>query len=97
MKILKIFLLFVVVAAALALASIWKVGAWNLVFPSHHHDTVAPAIPGDLASPAVLVFSKTNSFRHGEGIAGGAKVLQEIAAKHNWGLFHTENGAVFNA
>lgn len=97
MKILKILLLVVVVAAALALASIWKVGAWNLVFPSHHHDTVAPAIPGDLASPAVLVFSKTNSFRHGEGIAGGAKVLQEIAATHHWGLFHTENGAVFNA
>jgi type 1 glutamine amidotransferase len=97
MKFLKILLLIVVVGVALALVSIWKVGAWHLVFPSQNHDTVAPAIPNDLAAPAVLVFSKTNSFRHNEGIAGGAKALQEIAAQRKWGLFHTENGAVFNA
>jgi uncharacterized protein len=90
-------LVIVIAGAALALASIWNVGAWHLVFPSEQHDTVAPAIPNDLASPAVLVFSKTNSFRHKEGIAGGAKLLREIAAQHKWGLFHTENGAVFNA
>jgi uncharacterized protein len=44
----------------------------------------------------VLVFSKTNSFRHDEGIAGGAKVLHAIATHHHWGIVHTENGAVFN-
>jgi len=97
MKILKIVLFIVVAVVALALASIWNVGAWHLVFPSHHHDSVAPAIPKDLASPSLLVFSKTNSFRHKEGIAGGVKALQDIAHKRGWGLFHTENGAVFNA
>jgi uncharacterized protein len=96
-KILRMLLLLGVVGVALSLASIWKIGAWNLVFPSQDHDTVAPAIPGDLVSPAVLVFSKTNAFRHKDGIAGGAKALQAITSKHNWGMFHTENGAVFNA
>jgi len=89
-------LLLAVVSVVLALGYIWRIGAWNLFFPSQQHDTVAPAIPASLASPAVLVFSKTNSFRHDEGIAGGAKALQAIAARHQWGMFHTENGAVFN-
>jgi hypothetical protein len=67
-----------------------------MVFPNNSHDTVAPVIPADLLSPAVLVFSKTNSFRHVEGIEGGTKALQAIANEHQWGVFHTENGAVFN-
>jgi hypothetical protein len=85
-----------IVSVALSLAAIWNVGAWNIVFPSHDHDTVAPIIPNDLRSPTVLVFSKTNAFRHNEGIAGGAKALQAIISEHDWGMFHTENGAVFN-
>jgi type 1 glutamine amidotransferase len=96
MKIIKILLLIVVVCVAIAAASIWKVGAWHLLFPSHQHDTVAPALPNNLASPAILVFSKTNSFRHDDGIAGGHKALESIAAHHQWGMFYTENGAVFN-
>lgn len=96
MKIIKILLLLFVVLVGVALASVWKVGAWHLLFPSHQHDSVAPTLPGDMASPALLVFSKTNSFRHEEGIAGGRKALEAIAAKHGWGLFATENGAVFN-
>ena len=95
-RILRMVLLLAMVTVVAGLATIWKVGAWNLVFPSHQHDTVAPAIPADLGSPAILVFSKTNSFRHEEGIAGGVKALQSIAARHKWGVFHTENGAVFN-
>lgn len=87
----------VVAIVGLVLAGIWQVGAWHLVFPSHHHDTVAPAIPVDLKSPAILVFSKTNGFRHRDGIAGGTKAFESITRDHNWGMFHTENGAVFNA
>lgn len=95
-RILKVVLFLGLVSVVLSLVTIWNIGAWNLFFPSHQHDTVAPAIPAGLASPAILVFSKTNSFRHKEGIAGGAKALQAIAAHHQWGMFHTENGAVFN-
>ncbi len=95
-RIMRMVLLLAVVGVVLSLVTIWRAGAWNLVFPSQQHDTAAPLISSNMASPAVLVFSKTNSFRHEEGIAGGAKVLQSIAAQHQWGMFHTENGAVFN-
>ena len=95
-RILRMLLFFGIIGVELSLAAIWKIGAWNLVFPNHDHDTVAPQIPGSVVSPAVLVFSKTNGFRHVEGIAGGAKALQSITKKHDWGMFQTENGAVFN-
>jgi type 1 glutamine amidotransferase len=96
-RIIRMVLLLAVVGVGLSMAAIWKVGAWHLFFPSHHHDTVAPLIPEELVSPGVLVFSKTNSFRHREGIAGGAKALESITRSRDWGMFHTENGAVFNA
>ena len=96
MRILKVVLVVVVIGAAVSLFAIWRIGAWNLVFPGNSHDTVAPAIPAGLNSPSVLVFSKTNGFRHVDGIEGGAKALQAITSKHGWGMFHTENGAVFN-
>jgi type 1 glutamine amidotransferase len=90
----KLFLALVVLLA-LGLAGLWYIGAWNLVFPNHSHDTQPPMIPADLASPAVLVFSKTNAFRHREGIEGGQRLLQQIAGEQGWGVFQTENGAVF--
>ena len=83
--------------SAASLVYIWKIGAWHFLFPSTHHDTLAPALPADLHSPAVLVFSKTNGYRHRDGISGGAQALGEIASTRGWSYFHTENGAVFNA
>lgn len=88
-------LLVLLVLVALGFAGIWYIGAWNLVFPSRSHDTQPPLVPADLATPSVLVFSKTNAFRHGEGIEGGLQLLQQIGAQQGWGVFHTENGAVF--
>lgn len=89
-------LLLVVILSVVSLLAIWRIGAWNLVFPNHSHDTVAPVIPAGLVDPAVLVFSKTNGFRHVDGIAGGTQVLEAITRNQKWGMFHTENGAVFN-
>ena len=83
--------------ACLALGFIWYVGAWNILFPSSDHDKVAPQIPTDLSAPAVLVFSKTNSFRHTEGIEGGRAAIASIAVGRGWSTFFTENGAVFNS
>lgn len=62
--------------------------------PSTAHDTVRPQIP-DLSEPAVLVFTKTNGFRHFEAIEEGAAALEEIAARRGWSLYQTENGAAF--
>ena len=75
----------------------WYIGAWNLIFPNHQHDSQAPQLPTDLNEPAILVFSKTNAFRHKDGIAGGLQALQSIGDNNEWSVFATENGAVFNA
>ena len=95
-KFLKILVLLMSIMAMVALAAIWQVGAWNLVFPSVHHDTVAPQLPPRLASPGILLFTKTNGFRHRDGITGGAAFLEGAARERGWGIFHTENGAIFN-
>lgn len=97
LKALKTLVLLVLLLVAVALAGIWYIGAWNILFPSAEHDAVSPQLPVNLESPAVLVFSKTNQFRHKDGIEGGHEALRSIAAQRGWGSFHTENGAVFDA
>lgn len=85
---------------ALALVGVYRAGAWRLLFPSRHHDTTPPELPADFgrgASLRVLVFSKTNSFRHEDGIAGAREALDAIAARRGFALFHSENGALFDA
>lgn len=64
--------------------------------PSTSYDEIAPEVPG-LGNPSVLVFSKTNGFRHAEAISAGVTAFQALAQKRNWSLFQTENGAVFEA
>lgn len=62
----------------------------------HTHETVPPAVPADLKRPAVLIFSKTNGFRHEEAIPAGNKFFADLADAHGWGHFQTENGAVMS-
>jgi uncharacterized protein len=57
-------------------------------------DTVAPALPR-LGRPAVLVFSKTNSFRHAS-IPDAVAAVSKLAKARGWSVFATENAAVFN-
>lgn len=63
-------------------------------FPSSDHDEVAPELPSDLARPAILVFSKTNGYRHSEAIEAGLPALEAIAKERGYGFFATENGAI---
>ncbi|MEM7098549.1 MAG: ThuA domain-containing protein [Pseudomonadota bacterium] len=95
-KILIGFVLVVFTLTGGGLVFIWQAGAWNILFPSSAHDVSAPKVP-EFDRPAVLVFSKTNSFRHTEGIAAGIPALQTMAEKNGFPIFATENGAVFNA
>lgn len=95
-KLIKGLLLTGLVLAAAGLAGAWYVGAWNLVFPNTQHDTQAPSLPDDMQEPAILVFSKTNGFRHREGIGAGLLALKRIANEQGWSIYSTENGAVFN-
>lgn len=62
-----------------------------------HYDTVPPAITEWMKTPSVLVFSKTNGWRHNEGIAGANRFFADLTSARDYGLFTTENGAVFNA
>ncbi|GAB3270299.1 ThuA domain-containing protein [Parahaliea aestuarii] len=96
LRVYKWLLITLVVLALAALLFVYAIGAWNVLFPSADHDSVPPTLPEDLGSPAVLVFSKTNGFRHRDGISGGREVIEEIAARRGWSVFATENGAVFS-
>ncbi|MCH1551280.1 MAG: ThuA domain-containing protein [Pseudomonadales bacterium] len=59
-------------------------------------DTVAPTVP-ELKKPAVLVFSKTNSFIHTEAIPAAEAMFETLAKANGWSIFTTENGAIHNA
>ena len=96
LKLLKILLLVVVLLAVSGYGYLKYKGIWNAIFPSSQHDTVAPDLPDNFAGPAILVFSKTNGFRHVEGIESGHSALAEIAVENGWVVYATENGAVFN-
>lgn len=61
------------------------------------YETTPPAIPADIKRPAILVFSKTNAFRHEEAIPAANKLFAELAQQNGWGYFQTENGATFSS
>lgn len=66
------------------------------VVRDHLHDTTAPKVSKWTKSPTVLVFSKTNAWRHNEGIAAADLHFVRLAQKFNYGIFTTANGAIFN-
>ena len=66
----------------------------RVFFPSSDHDEIAPELPAGLEHPAILIFSKTNGFRHTEAIDAGLPALEALAGKRGWSVLATENGAV---
>lgn len=60
------------------------------------YETNAPAINFPTDKPAILLFSKTTGFRHGESIEASKPVIANLAAKNNWFVYETEEGGVFN-
>lgn len=92
---LAILLLLVVVIGGVGL---WWIGAWGIVFPSDSYETEAPELTADFGEGATLrvaIYTKTNSFRHTEGISASHALFDEIGAKQGWAVFHTENSALF--
>ena len=61
------------------------------------YDIHPPAVWEWMKKPAILVFSKTTDFRHNEGIAGANLFFVELAQAQGWGIFTTENAAIFNS
>lgn len=68
----------------------------RVLFPSAEHDRIAPELDSSILRPSVLVFSKTNGFRHEDAILAGLPFFEEIALERGWTLVATENGAVHN-
>ena len=67
------------------------------LFPEPTYDQVAPELPQFSSDTRVLIFSKTNGFRHVEAIPAARTLFESIAAKNGWDSFFTENAAVHNS
>jgi uncharacterized protein len=61
----------------------------------HRYESVPPILPDSLSKPSVLIFSKTNGYRH-QSIEVSNAALSAIAQRRGWSVFVTENAAVFN-
>ena len=60
------------------------------------YETEKPAISIPSDKPAVLLFSKTTGFRHGESIDASKSVLKDLSSKNGWFVYETEEGGIFN-
>jgi type 1 glutamine amidotransferase len=60
------------------------------------YETTPPTLPAEIKRPAILVFSKTNGFRHGDSIPVATAMFADLAKGNGWGIFQTENGAAFS-
>lgn len=60
------------------------------------YETTPPKLPAQIGRPAILVFSKTNGFRHAEAIPAANALFAQMAKDNGWGYFQTENGATFS-
>lgn len=60
------------------------------------YETETPELPENLSGKTVLLFSKTNGFRHEEAIEASIPAFKKLAKDNGWSLVITDNGAVFN-
>jgi uncharacterized protein len=60
------------------------------------YEVTPPVLPAEIKRPAVLIFSKTNGYRHADSIAAAGALLDRTAKSEGWTVYQTENGAAFN-
>ncbi len=99
LKILLGVVVVIVLVVGYGLFQAWRHGALRLLFPSDAYETQAPVIAADFGQDSavrVLLYTKTNSFRHVEGIAAARTLFEDLAARRGWAVFATENSAVFD-
>lgn len=83
-----------IAALALPLAMLALQDAPDPHRPEPTFDSVAPDLPA-LRRPAVLIFSKTNSYRH-DSIPDSIRAVSALARKRGWSVYASENAAIFN-
>lgn len=86
-----IILVLALAAAGYAYYQMRSRGFWRI--PSFESEP--PQIPA-LERPAILVFSKTNSFIHTEAMPAAEAMLKLLGEQQGWSVYVTENGAVHN-
>ena len=96
-KIFKFFvapiLLLLLIFVGYSFHLLWK----HEMFVEPTYDTVAPTVPDAEGKPLVLVFSKTNGFRHIDAIPAAHEMFADFGKSEGWTVFKTENAAVHNA
>lgn len=60
------------------------------------YETDKPNIGFPANQKAILVFSKTTGFRHGESINASIPVINQLGKKNNYFVYQTEEGGAFN-
>ncbi|UDF02471.1 ThuA domain-containing protein [Asticcacaulis sp. AND118] len=58
-------------------------------------DHTAPAVPRELKTPAILILSKANAFRH-KNMAVVATAVKNIATGRDWPVYETDSAAVMD-
>lgn len=98
-KILKaVMWIFLALAALAAIVAVLNWDTVQRVFLGglKEYETTPPPLPAEIARPAILVFSKTNGFRHKDAIPAANVMFAEVAKDKGWGYFQTENAATFS-
>jgi type 1 glutamine amidotransferase len=65
-------------------------------WPEPVFDSAPPKLPAKLKQPAILVFSKTNGYRDDAQIRAANAAIAKLVEARGWGVYVTENGALFN-
>jgi type 1 glutamine amidotransferase len=93
-------LLWLILAIALLLAGVivynWDFVQRVFLGGVKVYEMTPPVLPSNIKRPAILVFSKTNGFRHEEAIPAANRLLNQMAKENGWGFYQTENGATFD-
>ncbi len=92
-------LLGVVLVCALSWA-FWR-GYWTYqsargIWQEDQHETEAPTLPAGMEDFALLLFTKTNGYRHIKAIPASLALFRSFAEAQGWSLVHEENAAVHN-
>ena len=95
MRVLLWMLLTIALLLAVLVAYNWNLVQRVFLGGLKIYETTAPAVPSDIRRPAILVFSKTNGFRHEEAIPAANTAFSKMAHDNGWGYYQTENGATF--
>jgi hypothetical protein len=73
---------------------LWVAYQLRFLFQKPQFDTALPPDPGEVGLRGVLLFSKTNGYRHAS-IEAGLRAISQLGRDRDWTVIRTENAAFF--